>query len=410
MKRLSQVQKDRRTTRLTALDLAIEAWQSISRDFGRSLLTAIGTLLGSLAFVATLGITTTVGQQVSDSFDIRRATTVTVSEVENHQPESDPSIRPDWLGDPSVARANNVAGIVYAGPRAKVEQVHVDRSPAGSGTSQKSRLIGASAGALQAMGLRTTSGRPFDEGHAMRGDRVVMLSQGLAQALSITRTNIAVIINDVPFSLLGIYDDAERDAEAMGGFIMPLQTLEQVFPFATAKYDLIVQTSPGAAAQAGSQLDEALQPQNPAALKVIAPPDPQTLRREIESNVTQMSLLASVVALVVGAVSIGNAATASMVLRTSEIGLRRAMGARRVDIFVQLLGETTALGGVGGVAGAIFGIVLTVGVSLTNSWAPILDMRVAILAIGTGCLAGAIAGIGPAFRATKISPSVALAH
>lgn len=401
---------DRRTTRLTTIDLVIEAWRSISRDFGRSLVTAIGTLLGSVAFVATLGITGTLGQQVSDAFDLRRATTVTVAEVENQRLEAMPGTRPEWLDTTALNRARNVAGVVHAGPRAKVEQIRIDRSPQGSATSKQSRLIGAGVGATQAMGLHLTSGRLFDEGHAVRGDRVVLLSDGLARSLSIARVDVAVTIENNTFTVIGIYNDTERDAEAMAGFIVPLQTLERILPFTAAKYDLIAETNPGAALQAGSQLDEALMPQSPAALKVVAPPDPQTLRREIEGNVTQLSLLASVVALVVGAVSIGNSATASMVLRTSEIGLRRAMGARRVDIFVQLLGETTALGGVGGAAGAVLGVVVTVGVSLANKWVPILDLNVAAIAVLTGCLAGAVAGIGPALRATKIAPSVALAQ
>ena len=400
----------RQTTRLTVADLAIEAWGSISRDLGRSVLTAVGTLLGSLAFVATLGITGTVSHQVSDSFDIRRATTVTVGEPDDKRLQTSPGVRPVWLEDASVRRAQEIAGVVHAGPRAKVERANIARVPGGAETSQQSRMIGATASALQAMGLQNTSGRAFDNGHAERGDRVAMLSQGLAQSLSITRTNTAVTINDISFTIIGIYDDVERDAEAMAGFVIPLQALERDFPFAASQYDLLAQTSPGAASQAGTQLDEALQPNDPTGLKVVAPPDPQTLRQEIEGSVTQMSLLASVVALVVGAVSIGNAATASMVLRTSEIGLRRAMGARRVDIFAQLLGETAALGGVGGIVGAAAGIVLTVGVSLANSWTPILDIRVAILAILTGCAAGAVAGVGPALRATKISPAVALAH
>lgn len=395
-------------TRLTPVDLASEAWRSISRNFGRSLVTAIGTLLGSVAFVATLGITGTLGQQVSDAFDLRRSTTVTVAGAETQRQTASEEGRPRWLSTSSLARAQDIAGIIHAGPRAKIEQVQIDRSPLGSATLKQSRMIGASEEALKAMGPHLADGRLFDAGHADRSDRVVLLSNGLAQALSVTRVNVGVTIDTEVFTVIGIYNDIDRDAEAMAGFIVPLQTLERLFPFTVAKYDLIAETSPGAALQAGSQLDEALQPEDPSQLSVIAPPDPQTLRREIEGNVTQLSLLASVVALVVGAVSIGNAATASMVLRTSEIGLRRAMGARRIDIFVQLLGETTALGGVGGAAGALLGIITTVVVSLANQWAPILDLKVAAIAILTGCVAGAIAGIGPAFRATKISPAAAL--
>ena len=65
---------------------------------------------------------------------------------------------------------------------------------------------------------------------------------------------------------------------------------------------------------------------------------------------TQTSLVLSLIALVMGAVSIANAATASIAARIPEIGLRRAIGARPVHIFAQLVGETTALGALGGAA------------------------------------------------------------
>jgi putative ABC transport system permease protein len=171
---------------------------------------------------------------------------------------------------------------------------------------------------------------------------------------------------------------------------------------------VVISTAPGAAQLIGSQAALALRPEGPDALRVIAPPDPRTLRQEIEANVAQSALLLSVIALVIGAVSIANAATASITARVPEIGLRRALGARPGHIFAQLIGETTALGGLGGAAGVLVGVAVVAVVSLANAWNPVLDVRVAALAVAASAAAGLLAGLWPAWLATRIQPVAAL--
>ncbi|MHA7264095.1 ABC transporter permease [Arthrobacter sp. TMN-37] len=123
-----------------------------------------------------------------------------------------------------------------------------------------------------------------------------------------------------------------------------------------------------------------------------------------------MSLLANLVALIAGSVSIGNSATATMAQRIPELGLRRALGARRSGIFAQLLGETTFLGMLGGAAGALLGVTATIGVALVNGWVPLIEITIVAVATGAGCAAETLAGILPALRATRISPTEALSR
>jgi putative ABC transport system permease protein len=171
---------------------------------------------------------------------------------------------------------------------------------------------------------------------------------------------------------------------------------------------VIIKTAPGAAQLIGSQAALALLPTAPSELAAIAPPDPKTLRREIEGNVTRLSLILSVVALAIGTISIGNAATAGIAARTPEIGLRRAVGAKPLHVFVQLLGETTMLGALGGFIGAVTGVVVTVSVAVINRWTPVIDLRAALLASAGGAVAGLLAGLLPALRAMRIQPVAAL--
>jgi putative ABC transport system permease protein len=192
----------------------------------------------------------------------------------------------------------------------------------------------------------------------------------------------------------------------MLGGMVPASVMATLAP--RLPVDVIISTAPGAAQLIASQAPWILWPERPVALKAIAPPDPQTLRLKIESNVLRTSLILSAVALIIGAVSIANSATAAISVRTSEIGLRRAVGGRPVHVFAQLLGETTALGCLGGVVGAGLGSAAVAALSLWNGWVPVLDVRAAMVAVACSAAIGLIAGLWPARIATRVQPVSAL--
>jgi putative ABC transport system permease protein len=232
--------------------------------------------------------------------------------------------------------------------------------------------------------------------------------------LGIGRVGAAVFINDRAYTVAGIFDNVARRTDLLASVLMPASTAEAVLDPAGAGEDalatreVLIRTAPGAAQLIGSQAPLALRPEAPGDLRVVAPPDPRLLRQEVEKNITQSTLLLSIVALVVGAVTIATAAASSVTTRVAEIGLRRALGARRMHIFTQLVGETTALGTVGGVVGVMLGLATVAIVSLVNRWTPVLDVRAAMVAVGTAALTGLLAGLWPAARATRIQPVAAL--
>jgi putative ABC transport system permease protein len=209
---------------------------------------------------------------------------------------------------------------------------------------------------------------------------VALLPANVADGLGITRVGVAVFIDDRPYTVIGIYDDVARHPEALLSVLVPFDAarLPSGGTAAGVERGLVIKTAPGAAQLIGSQATLALAPENPRALLAVAPPDPATLRREVEGDVAQLSLILSLVALAIGTVSIANAATAGVAARIPEIGLRRAVGACPRHIFTQLLAETTFLGALGGLIGAVTGVLITTVVSLTRGWQPIIDVPTAL--------------------------------
>jgi macrolide transport system ATP-binding/permease protein len=128
------------------------------------------------------------------------------------------------------------------------------------------------------------------------------------------------------------------------------------------------------------------------------------VRDAVQSDLNVMFLLLGGLSLVVGAIGIGNITLVSVIERTSEIGLRRAIGATRWHIANQFLLESTTLGIVGGILGASLGILIVIAVSAYQVWTPVLDPAAPFMAPLVGGVIGLVSGTYPAVRAARLEP------
>jgi putative ABC transport system permease protein len=116
------------------------------------------------------------------------------------------------------------------------------------------------------------------------------------------------------------------------------------------------------------------------------------------------------ISLLVGGIGIMNIMLASVTERTREIGIRRALGARRRDIVVQFLVETVMLSGIGGILGVLLGVTIPFIVSHAAGMKTIITLWSPLLAFSISALVGVIFGIYPAIRAANMDPVEALRH
>jgi putative ABC transport system permease protein len=116
------------------------------------------------------------------------------------------------------------------------------------------------------------------------------------------------------------------------------------------------------------------------------------------------------ISLLVGGIGIMNIMLASVTERTREIGVRRALGARRRDIIVQFLVETVMLSGIGGILGVLLGVAIPFVVTHFAGMKTIVTLWSPLLAFGISALVGIVFGIYPALRAARMDPVEALRH
>ncbi|WP_116999154.1 ABC transporter permease [Desertimonas flava] len=395
---------------LAARDLLGEAAAAITRRPGRSLLTALGTTVGVAAFVATTGLAATAQSQVGEHFDELVATEVRVTDTQ--QPaggaaESDAPFPAD-----AQQRLERLAGVEHAGLYWKVDDDDLDVRTLVA-LSRRPRSLGVMAvspGALLAARPDVGTGRLFDDFHDRRGERVALLGRHAAEQLGITRVDnqAAIFISDHAYVVLGIIDHVERVPELLQAVVVPSGTAIADFANEEADDTVLIEVAPGAAGLIGSQAAMAVRPQDPDRLAVVAPPEPGALRATVESDVTALLYGLAGLSLLVGMIGIANTTLVAVLERRSEIGVRRALGARRRHVAGQFLAESATLGTLGGVLGASLGILVVVVVSAQRGWTTTLDPALTLPAPVIGAVTGLLAGLQPSWRAARVAPADAL--
>jgi putative ABC transport system permease protein len=149
-------------------------------------------------------------------------------------------------------------------------------------------------------------------------------------------------------------------------------------------------------------------PQNADGVRVDRPTDALEARAAAKGQFTTLLLGLGAVALLVGAIGIANIMVISVLERRGEIGLRRALGATRRHVAAQFLAESALLALIGGAAGLAFGAGATL-VYAELKGVPFVVPAYALLAApAAGVLIGTLAGLYPAARAARLSPTEAL--
>jgi putative ABC transport system permease protein len=289
----------------------------------------------------------------------------------------------------------------------------------GTGTTNTS-VVGTSADFLAVREFRTTAGRFFDAEEVQGAQRVAVVGQTVLTNLGTGQRVIGdtIRIGNVPFDVIGIlepkgvnYAGIDEDDQ----IFIPINTaLRRLFNL-TYLASLYIQarderTMDAAARQVTDLLRERHRIRAGQADDFTLQTQAEILETAQETSQTFSLLLASIagISLFVGGIGILAMMVISVRERTREIGVRRAVGARRRDILLQFILEATSLSLAGGLIGSVVGIAGGLILGRVTGWPTAISPLAILLAMGVSMAVGVFFGAYPARRAARLDPIIAL--
>jgi putative ABC transport system permease protein len=388
--------------RLGPSDLARVASVGLRTRPLRAALSALGIAIGVAAIVAVLGLSSSSQAGLLAEIDRLGTNLLTVSKGET------------LFGEEAELPLSAQRMIARIGPVTEVQQTggtaaSVYRSPLIPKINTNGlSVLAASLGLPATVGTRVSSGRYLNAATAALP--VAVLGSEAAARLGIARVHprTRIWLGGQWFYLAGILDPAPLAPEIDASVLVGFPAAERYLGFDGHPTTIYVRSETSQVEAVQEVLAATANPQAPNEVEVSQPSDALTARAAAESALNSLFLGLGAVSLLVGAVGVGNIMLIGVLERRSEIGLRRALGATKGQIRGQFLSEAILLALLGGAVGVSAGALATAVYASAKDWAIVIPTFAWAGGLAAAIAIGALAGLLPAIRAARMSPTEAL--
>jgi putative ABC transport system permease protein len=378
----------------------------------RAALSALGIAIGTAAIVAVLGLSSSSQAGLLAQID-QLGTNMLTAEV-GHSLTGGPAKLPLE----ATARITHLDNVQQVAHTALLKDENVYKNPMIPKANTGGLQVRATSLNLPSV-LRTdiARGNWLNEGTAR--EPVAVLGSVTAQRLGIDLVypDQQIWLADQWFNVAGILKPSPLQpdidnsaligypaAQTYLGYISMVNGEQKAGPPST----IYVRAAIDHVAQVQSLLAQTANPEAPNEVNVSQPSDALTARAAAAGAFDSLFLGLGAVALIVGAVGVANIMIISVLERRSEIGLRRALGATQSQIRTQFLTESILLAVIGGAVGVLAGAAATAVYASAKNWTIVIPIEAWSGGIASAILIGAIAGLMPAVRASRLPPTVAL--
>ena len=369
----------------------------------RAALSALGIAIGIGAMVAVVGVSSSAQANLLAEIDALGTNLLTVT------PGSTLLGGAAKLPNTSVAMTDHMVGVQAAAAVYQLQTASVLRTPYVPSEQTGGIGVDAASDALpQVLATDLKTGHFLNAVSARYPE--VVLGSAAASVLQLEHLgrHPLVYLNDHWFSVVGVLKPVALDSTLNSVAFISLPVAHRLFRTAPNPTEIYVSADQSDVEGVAGLLAPTAYPNNASSVSVARPTDALKARAAAKGQFTTLLLGLGAVALLVGAIGIANIMVISVLERRGEIGLRRALGAKRIHISAQFLTESALLAALGGAGGLLFGGFAT-WVYAQNRHEPfIVPTWVLVAAPACGLAIGALAGLYPAAKAARLSPSEAL--
>jgi putative ABC transport system permease protein len=389
--------------RLRTADMARLAAVGLRTRKLRAGLSALGIAIGVAAITAVLGLS--ASSQAGLLAEIARLGTNLLT-VQNGQTITGGTAE---LPVPAPGMIGRLPGVTQVQDTGAVTNVNAFRSPLIPSADTNALTVDATS-----LGLPATVGTSVAHGSylnpATAREPVAVLGAAAAQRMGIDTIfpGERIWVGGMWFYLTGILKSAVLAPDIDSSVLVGYPAARKYLRFNGHPTTIYLRAATAAVNRVDNLLAVQANPGNPGEVNVSRPSAALTAQVEAKGAFDTLFLGLGAVALLVGAVGVANIMIISVLERRSEIGLRRALGATRNHIRAQFLAEAILLALAGGAAGVLAGAVATASYAHTQGWATVIPPVAWAGGLGAAIVIGAAAGLLPALRAARMSPTRAL--
>jgi putative ABC transport system permease protein len=382
-------------------DLVGVALKGLTARKVRTLLIMLGPIIGVAAMVCAIGLTESAKGELQAQL-AQLGTNLIIAQAGGTFGSQNPTFpenavaRVESVSSVSAAAATaNLSGVVSVPVQGAKDYYEAFPAP----------VRAAGVGLPSVLQVPMISGRWLDLADLQLHTSAAVLGEGIAKQYGyLPGESRTIRLNNANFAVVGVLGPVALDPELDNAVFVTEWSAKHVLGTNGEPNQLYIRAAPGATQSTANAIPTAISLGGPDQVSTQIPSDVLQAAAQANKTLQEVALLAGLLALVVGGVGIANVMSISVIQRSSEIGIRRAVGHSRSKIAAQFLLESLFVGLLGGLGGAGFGVAIVYGVSAVAGWVAVIDYGTIPLWMGLALLVAVGAGLFPSIKAARLEP------
>ncbi|GAB2934641.1 ABC transporter permease [Nonomuraea fastidiosa] len=370
----------------------------------RAFLSALGIAIGIAAMVGVVGLSSSSGAELDRQLSALGTNLLTVTSGTTLMGES---AQLPLDAEAMIERIGPVQAVSSVGKVAEAKvyrSEHIPEAQTGGISTYAARLdLPATIGATLSNGTWLNAATERYPAAVVGATAARRLGIGAAGP------DTQIVVGGVRFAVIGVLEPVALASDLDSGVLVGWPVAERLLGFDGHPTTVYTRSDESRLEAVRQVLGATANPQAPNEVDVSRPSDALAAKQATSQAFAGLLLGVGAVALLVGGVGVANTMVISVLERRAEIGLRRSLGATRGQIRTQFLAESLLLSALGGAGGVLLGTGVTMAYALYSGWPPVVPAWATAGGLAATLVIGAAAGLYPAVRASRLSPTEALA-